>query len=208
MGIRISPQQKLDTISRMDKTYWTQGKTIIGMDEAGRGPLAGPVVAAAVIMPSEDLIVGVDDSKKLSEKMRQKLYAIIKEKAVDIGVGIVDHEVIDEVNILNASRMAFKQAFNELKVSGDVVLSDYITGLDIGQYTAIKKGDSKCYSIACASIVAKVVRDEIMREFDNTITGYEFSSHKGYGTKKHYAALKQHGISKIHRRSFLKNFVD
>ncbi len=206
MAVRKTPQEKLDLISQMDKSYWEKGLTIIGMDEVGRGPLAGPVVACAVVMPSDDLILGIDDSKKISQKKREQLYIEIKQKAIAIGIGIVEPSVIDEVNILNATRKAFKCAFDELNYKADVVLSDYITGLDIGQYTAIKKGDSKSYSIACASIVAKVVRDNMMVEYDETIVGYDFSSHKGYGTKKHYDAIRKNGISAIHRLSFLKNF--
>jgi len=206
--IRKSPQEKLDLISKIDQGYWGQGMTIIGMDEVGRGPLAGPVVAAAVVMPSHELILGIDDSKKVSGKKRQELYGKIKECAIGIGIGVVSHHIIDKINILNATKLAFKEAFSSLNYPADVVLSDYITGLDIGDYIAIKKGDSKSYSIACASIVAKVVRDDMMIAYDKTIMGYDFSSHKGYGTKRHYEALSINGISEIHRHSFLKNFVE
>ena len=205
MAKRLTELEKLDIICVVDRKLWRFGKVVLGMDEAGRGPLAGPVVAAAVVMPKDDLILGINDSKKIVEKKRERLYSEIQKKAIAIGVGIVDNTVIDDVNILNATRMVFKAAFEQINVKVDAVISDYITGLDIGEYTAIKKGDSKSYTIACASIVAKVTRDSIMKAYDDEYRGYNFSQHKGYGTKKHYAAIEKLGISEIHRKTFLKN---
>jgi ribonuclease HII len=207
MAYRKTAQEKLDIISCLDKEYWARDFVIIGMDEAGRGPLAGPVVAAGVIMPSENLILGIDDSKKISENKRELLYEKIVENALEIGIGIVDNNVIDKLNILNAARLAFKKAYDKIKSSSDFVLTDYITNLDIKGYKAIKKGDSKSYSIAAASIVAKVTRDRIMREYDMIYPKYGFAKHKGYGTKQHMQAIEEFGATKIHRLSFIKNIL-
>lgn len=184
-------------------------KLIGGIDEAGRGPLAGPVVVAGVIMPlgESDLIDGVNDSKKLSVKKRDKLYDEILAKAIDVQVAVVDNKTIDEINILNATKQGMLQCiegFSEV----DCVLIDAVK-LDTSVRTlSIVHGDALSYSIAAASIVAKVTRDRMMEEFDKSYPQYGFAKHKGYGTAAHIAALKQYGPCPIHRRSFIGHFVD
>lgn len=175
---------------------------IAGVDEVGRGPLIGSVVAAAVILPSGFYMSEINDSKKLSEKKREDLYPIIMEKAVSVGIGVVDSETIDKVNILNATKMAMKMAINNLSVKPEHVLIDAVK-LDIDiPYTAIIKGDAKSESIAAASIVAKVYRDNMMKELDKEYPMYDFKSNKGYGTKKHIEAIKKYGVLKEHRKTF------
>lgn len=184
-------------------------KLIGGIDEAGRGPLAGPVVVAGVIMPLGEsvLIDGVNDSKKLSAKKRDKLYDEILAKAIDVQVAVVDNKTIDEINILNATKQGMLQSiegFSEV----DCVLIDAVK-LDTSVRTlSIVHGDALSYSIAAASIVAKVTRDRMMEEFDKSYPQYGFAKHKGYGTAAHIAALKQYGPCPIHRRSFIGHFVD
>ncbi len=184
-------------------------KLIGGIDEAGRGPLAGPVVVAGVIMPlgESDLIDGVNDSKKLSAKKRDKLYDEILAKAIDVQVAVVDNKTIDEINILNATKQGMLQCiegFSEV----DCVLIDAVK-LDTSVRTlSIVHGDALSYSIAAASIVAKVTRDRMMEEFDKSYPQYGFAKHKGYGTAAHIAALKQYGPCPIHRRSFIGHFID
>lgn len=184
-------------------------KLIGGIDEAGRGPLAGPVVVAGVIMPlgKSDLIDGVNDSKKLSAKKRDKLYDEILAKAIDVQVAVVDNKTIDEINILNATKQGMLQCiegFSEV----DCVLIDAVK-LDTSVRTlSIVHGDALSYSIAAASIVAKVTRDRMMEDFDKSYPQYGFAKHKGYGTTAHIAALKQYGPCPIHRRSFIGHFVD
>ena len=175
---------------------------IAGVDEVGRGPLIGSVVAAAVILPSGFYMSEINDSKKLSEKKREELYPIIMEKAVSVGIGVVDSETIDKINILNATKMAMKMAINNLSVKPEHVLIDAVK-LDIDiPYTAIIKGDAKSESIAAASIVAKVYRDNMMKELDKEYPMYDFKSNKGYGTKKHIEAIKKYGVLKEHRKTF------
>ena len=175
---------------------------IAGVDEVGRGPLIGSVVAAAVILPSGFYMSEINDSKKLSEKKREELYPIIMEKAISVGIGVVDRETIDKVNILNATKMAMKMAINNLSVKPEHVLIDAVK-LDIDiPYTAIIKGDAKSESIAAASIVAKVYRDNMMKELDKEYPMYDFKSNKGYGTKKHIEAIKKYGVLKEHRKTF------
>lgn len=175
---------------------------IAGIDEVGRGPLIGSVVAAAVILPSGFYMSEINDSKKLSEKKREELYPIIMEKAISVGIGVVDSETIDKVNILNATKMAMKMAINNLSVKPEHVLIDAVK-LDIDiPYTAIIKGDAKSESIAAASIVAKVYRDNMMKELDKEYPMYDFKSNKGYGTKKHIEAIKKYGVLKEHRKTF------
>ena len=178
------------------------------IDEVGRGPFAGPVVACAVILPKDCDILYLNDSKKLSEKKREELFTEIKEKAVSYGIGIVSEKVIDEINILNATYEAMRQAINNLTVKPDILLNDAVTipGVDIKQVPIIK-GDAKSASIAAASIVAKVTRDHMMEEFDLIYPGYEFHKNKGYGTKAHRDALKKIGPCEIHRRTFIKNHI-
>ncbi len=179
---------------------------IAGMDEAGRGPLAGPVVAACVIMPRDTLIEGVNDSKKLSPKKRELLYDRIIQSAIAWGVGVVSHEDIDRYNILEAAKMAFVQAYVKMHMTPDGVLVDAVKGLDIPVRTvAIIKGDQKSYTIAAASIVAKVYRDRLMVQYDSEYPEYSFCRHKGYCTEEHVEAIKIHGPCPIHRRTFLRN---
>ncbi len=189
----------------------------IGVDEAGRGPLAGPVVAAAVLLPADkDLLAcvrGVNDSKKLTEKKREALYPLIRECAASIGVGIVDSPVIDEINILNATKQAMRLAIENLNLNLNSTLNNspeyagiLIDAVDLGgQYRCIPivKGDSQSLSIAAASVIAKVTRDELMKEYAKLYPEYGFDAHKGYGTEKHYRAIDLHGLTPIHRRSFL-----
>lgn len=182
---------------------------ICGIDEVGRGPLAGPVVAAAVILPKDQEILYLNDSKKLSEKKREALYAEIMEKAVAVGIGYASPARIDEINILQATYEAMRGAIEKLSVRPDVLLNDAVTipGVDIPQVPIIK-GDAKSKSIAAASIIAKVTRDRLMVEYDAVMPGYDFASNKGYGTKAHIAGLKELGPTPIHRRSFIGNFVE
>ncbi len=184
-------------------------KLIGGIDEAGRGPLAGPVVVAGVIMPlgESDLIDGVNDSKKLSAKKRDKLYDEILAKAIDVQVAVVDNKTIDEINILNATKQGMLQCIEGFS-KVDCVLIDAVK-LDTSVRTlSIVHGDALSYSIAAASIVAKVTRDRMMEDFDKSYPQYGFAKHKGYGTAAHIAALKQYGPCPIHRRSFIGHFVD
>lgn len=180
---------------------------ICGIDEAGRGPLAGPVVAAAAVLPKDCQILYLNDSKKLSEKKRDLLFDEIKEKAVAYGVGIVSPQVIDEINILQATYEAMRQAISQLTVTPEILLNDAVTipGIDIMQVPIIK-GDAKSVSIAAASILAKVTRDRMMAEYDQIYPEYGFAKHKGYGTAAHIAALKEYGPCPIHRRTFIKKF--
>ena len=178
------------------------------MDEAGRGPLAGPVVAAAVILNPGKKILGVDDSKKLSPSKRQRLKMEIEEKAVAVSVGIVDVETIDRINILEATKLAMKKALEGLEPAADFVLIDALTlpDLTVAQYPIIK-GDALSASIAAASIVAKETRDDMMRVYGELYPEYGFAKHKGYGTKDHIDAIRAYGPSPLHRRSFLKNIA-
>lgn len=184
-------------------------KYICGIDEAGRGPLAGPVVVASVIMPKDSMIEGVNDSKKVSEKKREKLYEEITNTAIAWGVGIVDQREIDEINILNATKKGLTNSLKELEIKPDLILVDALTNIDtLGiPYRSIIKGDAKSYSIAAASIIAKVTRDRIMRQWDELYPEYGFEKHKGYGTKMHIDAIKEYGPCPLHRKSFIKNFI-
>lgn len=182
---------------------------ICGIDEAGRGPLAGPVVVASVIMKPDSFIEGVNDSKKVSEKKREKLYEQIIEEAVSYSVGIVDQNEIDEINILNATKKGLTESIKGLKVKPERIIVDALDKIDTCgiPYMPIVKGDAKCYSIAAASIIAKVTRDRIMRQWDEVYPMYGFARHKGYGTAAHIAAIKEYGLCPLHRRSFTKNFI-
>jgi len=184
-------------------------KYICGIDEAGRGPLAGPVVVGAVVLPKESFIEGVNDSKKISEKKREKLFDTITEEAICYSVGIVDEKTIDEINILNATKLGVKRALEALKTKPDLLMLDALNNLDtLGiPYMSIIKGDAKNYSIAAASIIAKVTRDRIMREWDDVYPIYGFAKHKGYGTAEHIRVIKENGPCPIHRQSFIKNFI-
>lgn len=188
---------------------YPEAQYICGIDEVGRGPLAGPVVAAAVVLPKDCDILYINDSKKLSAQMREKLYDEIKEKAIAIGIGLVSPQRIDEINILQATYEAMRQAIEKLDVTPDILLNDAVTipGVDIKQVPIIK-GDAKSISIGAASIIAKVTRDRMMEEYDNIFPGYGFGKHVGYGTAEHIAALKKLGPTPIHRRTFIKNMVN
>jgi len=189
--------------------YKNNIKYICGIDEAGRGPLAGPVVVAAVIMPKDSFIEGINDSKKVSEKKREKLYDEIIDNCIAYGVGIIDQIKIDEINILEATRLGVKEAVQELKQKPDIILVDALTKIDTGgvPYKSIIKGDAKEYSIACASIIAKVTRDRIMRKWDEVFPAYGFAKHKGYGTAEHRKMLKEIGPCMLHRKTFIKNLI-
>lgn len=184
-------------------------KYICGIDEAGRGPLAGPVVVASVIMPRNSMIEGVNDSKKVSEKKREELYAKIIDEAISYGVGIIDQNEIDDINILEATKKGLTLSLTELTVKPDLILVDALKGIDTRgiPYQSIIKGDALCYSISAASIIAKVTRDRMMRQWDEIYPQYGFEKHKGYGTAMHIAAIKEYGLCPIHRRSFTKNFL-
>ena len=181
---------------------------IAGIDEAGRGPLAGPVVAAAVILDPQRPVYGVDDSKKLSAKRRAVLKAEIEEKAVAIGVGVVDVETIDRINILEATKLAMQKAVQALAVTPELLLIDAVKLKEVSiAQEAIIKGDAQSISIAAASIIAKETRDEMLRAYDTLYPEYGFASHKGYGTQQHRDAIRQFGPLPVHRRSFLKNIL-
>lgn len=212
--------ERLKTIKEIEENLYNKGITsIAGIDEAGRGPLAGPVVVASVIMPRESMIEGVNDSKKVSEKKREKLYEEIINECIAYGVGIIDQEEIDKINILNATKegltKAIKEMENNLKEKKqkiekpEIILVDALTKIDTDHipYRSIIKGDSKSYSIAAASIIAKVTRDRIMRQWDEVYPMYGFAKHKGYGTVAHMEAIREYGLCPLHRRSFVKNIV-
>ena len=203
-------EQRLLKIKEIDKEFFEKGvKYVAGIDEAGRGPLAGPVVVACVIMPENSMIEGVNDSKKISEKKREKLYEEIIEEAICYGVGIISQEEIDELNILRATKKGLTMALSQMNIKPNVILVDALTGIDtLGiPYKSIIKGDANSYSIAAASIIAKVTRDRIMREWDKVYPEYGFAGHKGYGTAKHIAAIKEYGLCPLHRRSFTTHFI-
>lgn len=182
---------------------------VCGIDEAGRGPLAGPVVAAAVILPRDAEIFYLNDSKKVTERRREILFDEIKEKALAYGIGIVSPADIDEINILQATYKAMRQAIEQLSLAPAVLLNDAVTipGVSLPQVPIIK-GDAKSVSIAAASILAKVTRDRMMRQYDEIYPEYGFAAHKGYGTAAHMAAIREHGPCPIHRRTFIKNLGD
>ena len=198
---------RLLEISQTDREIWQTGRVFAGIDEAGRGPLCGPVAAACVVMPPEPLLLYVDDSKKVTEKRREMLYEKILETAVYAQVILASPEEIDRVNILNATKNAMALAAKDAPC--DLFLVDAIDKLNVpGEVRGIVHGDALCYSIAAASILAKVTRDRIMRDLDAMYPQYGFAVHKGYGTKRHYAALTEFGASPIHRQTFLKKFYE
>ena len=186
---------------------YSEYEYICGIDEAGRGPLAGPVVAAAVVLPKDCDILYLNDSKQLSAKKRDELFDIVKEKAVAYGIGYATPERIDEINILQATYEAMREAVNKLSVKPDILLNDAVTipGLDVCQVPIIK-GDAKSASIAAASILAKVTRDRLMQDYDTLMPQYGFASNKGYGSAMHIKALEEHGASPIHRKTFITHF--
>ena len=192
----------------IEQSYYDRGiKLVCGVDEAGRGPLAGPVCAAAVILPANVDIPGLNDSKKLSDKRRRELFPVIKEQAIAYAIAFADHNEIDEINILQATYLAMERAINQLQIKPEVALIDGNRAKDFGiPVETVVRGDSRSASIAAASILAKVTRDDVMLEMAEQYPQYSFEIHKGYGTKAHYAALEAYGASPIHRMSFLKKF--
>ena len=202
--------ERLNKLKEFEKKLYEDGvKYIAGIDEAGRGPLAGPVVIGCVIMKPESFIEYVNDSKKVSETKREMLYEKITQEAVAWSTGIVDEKEIDELNILNATKKALTDAIDKLEVKPDVILVDALDKIDTKgiKYISVIKGDAKIYSISAASIIAKVTRDRIMKEYDEVYPQYGFAGHKGYGTAKHIQAIKEHGICPLHRKTFTKNFI-
>ena len=195
-------RERLRNMTVYEKKYEHLGY-VCGIDEAGRGPLAGPVVAGAVILPPDCQILYLNDSKKLTQKRREELYDQIMEQAVAVGVGIVGPGRIDEINILQATYEAMCEAIGKLQVMPQILLNDAVT---IPQVPIIK-GDAKSLSIAAASVIAKVTRDRLMAEYDELMPEYGFAAHKGYGSSAHIAAVKKYGPSPIHRRTFIKNFI-
>ena len=201
--------ERLKNMLLIEESLYDEGyEYICGVDEAGRGPLCGPVVAAAVILPKHGCIEGVNDSKKISEKKREKLYDDIMKGAIAVGIGISDVDVIEKVNILNATKIAMKKAIESLSIKPDYVLIDGNQKIDIDilQETVVS-GDAKSESIASASIIAKVTRDRMLRKFDEMYPEYGFAKHKGYGTKAHIEAIKKYGLTPIHRKSFCTKFI-
>ena len=204
----MTEKERARIFALMDFDREYRSGTVAGMDEAGRGPLAGPVVAACVYLPEEPALPWVNDSKKVTEKRREALYGQILALGA-VGVGVVDESVIDGINILQATKRAFRQAYEAMPQKPDTILVDAVTGLDIpARQVSIVKGDAKSYLIAAASIVAKVARDRMMGEFDGLYPQYGFAKNKGYGTREHMEALKKYGPCPIHRQSFLKHFYE
>ena len=203
-------QERLTKLKEIEKDLYNKGfNNICGIDEAGRGPLAGPVVVAGVIMPKDSMIEGINDSKKVSEKKREKLYDLIIDEAISYSVAIIGQDVIDDINILNATKEGVTKVVDGLDVKPDLIIIDALNHINTRgiPYEPIVKGDAKCYNIAAASILAKVTRDRIMREWDEIYPQYGFVQHKGYGTAKHIQAIKDYGLTPIHRRTFTKKFV-
>ena len=210
--------ERLLNLKKEEKALYEKGiVSICGIDEAGRGPLAGPVVVACSLMPKDSMIEGVNDSKKIAEKNRERIYEEIIKEAIAYGVGIINQEEIDRINILNATKKGLTIAIKELEEKlekqnlkrPEVILVDALTGIDtLGiPYKSIIHGDAISYSIACASIIAKVTRDRIMKQMDEIYPQYGFAKHKGYGTAAHMQAIRENGLCPIHRRSFVKNII-
>ncbi len=204
----LEEKERTEKMKMYEKKY-ADYEFICGIDEAGRGPLAGPVVAGAVILPKDCDILYINDSKKLTEKKREELYDIIKEKAVAYGIGMATPERIDEINILQATYEAMRSAIAQMAIAPDLLLNDAVTIPQVSiKQVPIIKGDAKSISIAAASILAKVTRDRMMKEYSIIYPEYGFEGHKGYGSQSHIEAIKTYGPSPIHRRSFIKNFID
>lgn len=205
---KLSEAERLYQITQYEREYWEKGELVCGMDEAGRGPLAGPVAVACVIMPPEPLLEHIKDSKQLTEKRRELLYPKIKETALCYNVEFISPQAIDELNILNATRLGFKSAYNNMRTKTRAVLMDYIDGVDIDAAKfPLVSGDSLSYSIAAASILAKYERDRYMLQMHEMYPQYNFAKHKGYGTAEHIAAIKEYGPCPLHRKSFLKSIL-
>ena len=208
MAARETKEEKLARLTQMETALWANGRAVAGMDEVGRGPLAGPVTTACVCIPRDKLVYGVDDSKKLSEKRREALFEPLKEAADYWNVAFVDHETIDSVNILNATKMAMEQCAAGFAVENGVVLVDAVRGLDIPcEQRPLIHGDALSYMIGAASILAKVARDRYMLGLDEKYPQYGFARNKGYGTAEHIAAIKKYGPCPEHRLTFIKNFL-
>lgn len=202
--------ERLINYKKIEKEIYENGyKNICGIDEAGRGPLAGPVVVAGVIMPKDSMIEGVNDSKKVSEKKREMLYDKIIEEAISYSIAIIGQDIIDKINILQATKQGVTSVIKGLDVKPNLIIIDALQNIDTAgvQYKSIIKGDAKSYSIGAASILAKVTRDRIMRQWDEVYPQYGFAKHKGYGTSAHIQAIKEYGLCPIHRKSFTKNFI-
>lgn len=212
--MKENEEERLTNLKKYEENLYNEGvKYICGIDEAGRGPLAGPVVVGAVVMPRDSKLEYMNDSKKVTAKRRDVLYDEILDTALAYGVGIVSQEEIDELNILNATKkglhIALGQVIEKLESKPDIVLVDALREIDTYgiTYESIVKGDATCYSISAASIIAKVTRDRIMEEWDKIYPMYGFEKHKGYGTKAHIQAIKECGPCALHRKSFIKNFI-
>ena len=206
--------ERLTNLKRYEENLYNEGlKYICGIDEAGRGPLAGPVVVGAVVMPKDSMLEFMNDSKKVTEKRRELLYEEIVNTSLAYGIGIISQEEIDKINILNATKKglheALGQVIEKLKQKPDIIIVDALREIDTFgiTYESIIKGDATCYSISAASILAKVTRDRIMTEWDKIYPQYGFAMHKGYGTAKHIQAIKEYGPCPLHRRSFITHFV-
>lgn len=204
-------EQRLIKLKEIEEDIYKKQKIeyICGIDEAGRGPLAGPVVVASAITPRDSMIEGVNDSKKISEKKRERVFEEVIKEAVSYGVGIIDENKIDEINILQATKLGLTTSLKELKVKPNLILVDALKNIDTCgvPYMSIIKGDALSYSIAAASIIAKVTRDRIMLMYDEMYPEYGFAKHKGYGTAAHIEAIRKYGLCPIHRKSFVKNFI-
>ena len=203
-----SEADRLYRMTALERPFWERGIALAGMDEAGRGPLAGPVVAACIILPSQPLIEGVNDSKKLSEAKRERLYELLIENALSYGIGIADEREIDGINILQATKLAMRRAYEAMEIKPADILIDAVSGLAVAanQHPYIK-GDALSYLVAAASILAKVTRDRFMRECDALYPAYGFWQHKGYGTAAHIEAIARCGPCELHRRTFIKKFI-
>ena len=215
--------ERLTKLKQVEKELYEQKglKAIAGIDEAGRGPLAGPVVVACCLMPKDSMIEGVNDSKKIAEKKRENLYELITQEAISYGVGIIGQREIDEINILQATKKGLTEAIKDMEsklaqkpeigiIKPDAILVDALTKIDTDgiPYKSIIHGDAISYSISCASIIAKVTRDRMMRQWDEVYPQYGFAKHKGYGTATHIQAIKEYGLCPLHRLSFTKNFIE
>lgn len=206
--MRETPFQKLERLTRIEKELWAQGRAVAGMDEVGRGPLAGPVVTACVSIPEGRLVPGVDDSKKLSEKKRESLYDLLIAAADYCEITYIPREIIDEINILNATRRAMEACAAGFRPENGIILIDALEGLRLPcEGRAIVHGDAESYMIGAASVIAKVARDRHMTELDEIYPQYGFARNKGYGTAEHIAALKEYGPCPEHRRTFIGHFV-
>lgn len=209
--MRANKIERTFKLVEYDRNLAKEYKVFCGIDEAGRGPLCGPVVVASCVMPLEDdkIIIGIDDSKKLTENQREELFEKIKNTAIEYDIEEIDEKIIDDINILEATKLGMKRCIENLEKKPNLALIDAVKNVDnpIAQI-AIIKGDATSYSIAAASILAKVYRDRLMKNFDKEYPEYNFAKHKGYGTKEHIKLLKKYGPCKIHRKSFIKNFVE